>query len=163
MSDNADIPASLPQEEWFDRVDPDSGTIGLSFGCTMCGACCSGPNGYVLLNEEETAGLAKRAGISVPEFIERYTCETARGRSLIEVESPFGMDCVFLDRTTIPGKAICGVYEDRPAQCRTWPFWRSNLISKRAWVLAGRKCPGIDKGTHYTPVEIRVRRSVIDM
>eukprot|EP00961_Rhodomonas_salina_P046921 629705-Rhodomonas_salina.2 len=27
------------------------------------------------------------------------------------------------------GKAICSLYEARPKQCRTWPFWPENLAS----------------------------------
>ena len=32
-----------------------------------------------------------------------------------------------------PGRAVCSIYRARPAQCRTWPFWPENLLSKRDW------------------------------
>ena len=151
----------VPTSEWFDLPDNDTGEAGLSFGCTMCGECCSGLGGYVLYTDEEADGLARRFGITREEFIRRYTHDTAAGRSLREVSSDHGLDCIFLDRTKIPGRAVCGVYEDRPMQCRTWPFWKSNLQAPWAWSRASRNCPGINKGTRYTVQQIRILRDKV--
>jgi Fe-S-cluster containining protein len=115
----------------------------------------------VLVSEGEANALAARLGMSVGDFLERYTHKTSQGRSLKERKTEFGYDCVFLDREKIPGKAVCGVYEDRPAQCRTWPFWKSNLTSRNAWERAKRTCPGMDKGKQYTVQQIRIQRDVI--
>lgn len=143
--------------EWFTR--PRNGDAsGLRFSCTMCGNCCSGPAGYVLVSDEEAAALAKRLGLSVERFLAEYTHICSEGRSLIEKKSPAGLDCIFLDREKIPGKAVCGVYEDRPIQCRTWPFWPSVVKSERTWEQAKRTCPGMDKGKHYTVQTIRIQR-----
>ncbi len=117
----------------------------------------------MLVSDDEAAALARRLNLTVEEFLERYTRGTRAGRSLVERETSYGLDCVFLDRESIPGKAICGVYEDRPAQCRTWPFWGSNLSSEAAWRRAGRTCPGIDRGTLSPPQEIRIRRAAVDI
>lgn len=149
--------------EWFDHPDPRTGEEGLRFKCTMCGNCCTGPEGYVLVSEAELSALARRFGMTDQEFTDRYTHMTAPGRSLIEQITEYGHDCVFLDRTSIPGKAVCGVYEDRPAQCRTWPFWKSVLVSRRNWELFKRRCPGMGQGPSYTPVQIRIMRDVVDM
>ncbi|MBI2759991.1 MAG: YkgJ family cysteine cluster protein [Chloroflexi bacterium] len=148
----------MPHDEWFTKPDaPERGT-GLRFGCTMCGRCCSGPPGFVIVSEAETAALAKRLGISVTKFKNEYTNMMSEGRSLNEKKTDHGLDCIFLDRTTIPGKAICGVYEDRPTQCRTWPFWPSLVKSRRDWEAAKKSCPGMDKG-ELVPVErIRILR-----
>lgn len=129
----------------------------------MCGNCCTGPEGFVLVSDAEVAGLAARFAMSDEGFRAQYTHMTSRGLSLTETPYQGGFDCVFLDRTKFPGKAVCGVYENRPAQCRTWPFWKSNLVSRGAWERAKRTCPGMDKGRAYTPVEIRVRRDEIEM
>lgn len=147
-----------PQSEWFSQAGLDGEEPGLRFGCTMCGRCCSGPEGYVLVSDAEVAALAQRFGIPPAEFEARYTHPTREGRSLTEKESPIGRDCVFLDRQSVPGKAVCGVYENRPAQCRTWPFWPSNLESPRTWQRASTICPGMNTGPRYTPVQIRVQR-----
>ncbi len=150
-------------KEWFEKPDPRTGDVGLRFKCTMCGNCCTGPEGYVLVSDAEIAGLAKRFGMSDGEFRDRYTHMTPPGRSLIEKATEYGRDCIFLDRDKIPGKAVCGVYEDRPAQCRTWPFWKSVLVSRRSWELFKRRCPGMDHGKLYTPVQITVMRDVVEM
>jgi hypothetical protein len=150
-------------DEWFARPDAGSGAAGLSFGCTQCGDCCTGAGGYVLFTPEEAASLARRLGVSEEEFIGRYTHDTSAGRSLREVPGEFGLDCVFLNRTTFPGRAVCGVYEDRPMQCRTWPFWKSNLASPSAWARASRSCPGMNKGRRYDVQQIRILRDKVDI
>lgn len=144
-------------QEWFAHPR-NADSAGLRFSCTMCGNCCSGPAGYVIVSDEEAAALAKRLNISVQKFITDYTHVTSEGRSLNEKKSPAGLDCIFLDRTTVPGKAICGVYEDRPIQCRTWPFWPSVIKSERTWEQAKRTCPGMDQGKLHSVQKIRIQR-----
>lgn len=154
------VPASSTHE-WFAQPREDARSReqpGLRFSCTMCGNCCSGPEGYVLVTDAEAQALADRLHISVEAFLTTYTHMTSQGRSLTEKLSAAGHDCVFLDREKVPGKAVCGVYEDRPRQCRTWPFWPSNLRNRAAWERAKRICPGMDQGAHYTPVQIRIAR-----
>jgi len=146
--------------DWFDRPDPtgdtSTGERGLRFACTMCGACCSGPSGYVGFTPAEARAIARRLGLAEDEFLRRYTTDTPAGPSFIERRSEHGLDCVFLDRETIPGRAICSVYEDRPSQCRTWPFWVGNLRSPNHWRSAGRTCPGINTGRLHAPETIRL-------
>lgn len=153
----------LPQLEWFAKPDAESGEAGLRFECTMCGNCCSGPEGYVLVDDLEAAALAAEFGLSVGDFLSRYTRATVAGRSLTEKSTHHGNDCIFLDREKIPGKAVCGVYKLRPKQCRTWPFWKSLLVSRKRWELASRMCPGMNKGPRFGPEEIASRRAVIDI
>lgn len=148
-----------PRPAWYDHPDPDTGEVGLRFECTMCGNCCSGPPGFVLFAEDEGRAIAARLGISRERFLAEYTEATPRGRSLIEKPGAHGLDCVFLDRDAVPGKAVCGIYEDRPSQCKTWPFWPALLASRDDWVRAKRTCPGLDSGRLHTPVEIRVVRA----
>lgn len=143
---------------WYTKPDPtgttQTGERGLRFSCTLCGSCCTGPAGYVLFTHAEGDEMAVSLGLSRPAFNDRYTHDTPEGVSLIERRTEFGFDCVFLDRETIPGKAVCGVYEARPAQCRTWPFWKENLRSPRHWRSASRCCPGMDNGTLHSPETI---------
>lgn len=146
--------------DWF---DPPAGERGLRFQCTMCGNCCTGPEGYVLVSDEEVARLADRFGLPSAEIIERYTHVTREGRSLRETPSPAGLDCIFLDRTSVPGRAVCGIYEDRPAQCRTWPFWSTIVRSQRDWEQARRRCPGIGRGPLTPPQQVRILRDTVPM
>jgi len=157
------MPPHPTHDEWFVHPDPLSGESGLRFSCTMCGNCCSGPEGYVLIDDDEADALAKRLNLPLHEFLERFARVTSLGVSLTEKLSPFGRDCVFLDRDTIPGKAVCGVYEDRPKQCRTWPFWSSVIKSRSTWDRTKRTCPGLGKGTHYSVQQIRILRDTIEM
>lgn len=145
--------------DWF--ADTQQG--GLRFSCTLCGNCCSGPEGYVLVTDEEAAAIAARLKISVKAFLDQYTHQTPEGRSLKEKRSPGGLDCIFLDRETMPGKAICGVYQDRPAQCRTWPFWPSVVKSRATWDRAARTCPGMDKGKLHPIQKIRILRDSFEI
>jgi Fe-S-cluster containining protein len=136
---------------WY---EPD----GLRFECTMCGACCSGGEGFVLFNDAEAAAIAKRLGVSVEAFLSKFTHMTEAGRSLIEVKTLYGLDCVFLDRVTVPGKAVCSLYEDRPTQCRTFPFWPEHIESRRAWQRLNKHCEGVNKGGFVPAESIRIQR-----
>ena len=115
---------------------------GLSFSCTRCGDCCTGAPGYVWVESAEIEALAKHLGLSVDSFGERYLRKVGRRYSLIEKP---GGNCVFFDKG-------CSVYPARPTQCRTFPFWRGNLKSERAWDEIADECPGIGQGKLF-PVE----------
>lgn len=156
-----------PQAEWFEAPDPTgltaTGERGLRFSCTMCGSCCTGPSGFVLFTDAEAAAMAAKVGVTPEAFRERYTRDTVLGRSLAEKPSAFGNDCVFLDREAVPGRAVCSLYEARPEQCRTWPFWKSNLASPRHWERAARGCPGMNTGPLTDPRTIRLTRERLDI
>jgi len=112
---------------------------GLKFSCTGCGGCCSGEPGYVWVNKDEIEALAAALNIKVGEFQRRFI-RTVRGRkSLIEIANG---DCVFLHGES----RTCTVYEARPLQCRTWPFWQSNLATPASWKEAQERCPGCRRG-----------------
>lgn len=135
---------------------------GLQFECTQCGACCSGAPGYVLFTDDEAARISARLGIGVPEFLEKYTVEMrerigGRSRSLREVETEHGLDCVFLDRVSQPGRTLCAIHDVRPMQCRTFPFWPEHLESPRAWQRLGRQCEGVGRGTSVPLTQVRVQ------
>ena len=165
MADSTDKPgpaSANANAEWFDHPDPESGASGLRFSCTQCGNCCSGPPGYVIVDDAEIAALAAEVGLSDASFRETYCQSTFMGFSLKEKESPAGFDCVFLDRERVPGRAVCSVYGARPAQCRAWPFWPALLRSPEGWSQGKRTCPGMGKGERHTPQEIRMVRATIE-
>lgn len=97
--------------------------------------------------EGETIAAAKGCA-DVDEF-HRVYCRTEDDGSwgLKELWNPKleSHDCIMLDRTSAPGKAICSLYSVRPVQCRTWPFWPENLENREAWDGLKEECPGIDK------------------
>lgn len=108
---------------------------GLRFQCTQCGQCCTGSPGYVWLKEEDIEELTKLLKITREEFLRKYT-RSAHGR-LALLEDANNFDCVFLE-----GKR-CKVYQGRPRQCRTFPWWPENLASPEAWAVAATRCEGI--------------------
>lgn len=149
------VPAHIP---WWSVPDPtgqtSTGEVGLRFECTQCGACCTGAPGYVHYTSTEADAMAAELGIPRSDFDRRFTHRTPFGPSLTETKTKFGNDCVFLDRETRPGKALCRVYRNRPAQCRTWPFWKDNLKTPHHWRSASRTCPGMNTGTLHSPQTI---------
>jgi hypothetical protein len=116
----------------------------------------------VWFTDAEGRAMADDLGLPHAEFLKTYA-RTINGRwSLNESRTAHGYDCVFLDRTTQPGKALCRVYRSRPVQCRTWPFWDENLTSRRAWDTARRRtpCPGMDSGTLIPIEKVRIQRDL---
>ncbi len=133
---------------------------GLRFSCTQCGNCCTCPAGYVWITDDDIAQMAKHFKLDQPTFVDRYA-RKLRGRwSLVEHKTKHGHDCIFLDRKSEPGKAVCSLYEARPTQCRSWPFWPENLTTPQAWDDAQRQtpCPGMDNGQLVAVTQIRIMR-----
>ena len=129
---------------------------GLAFECLECGNCCAGPDeGFVWATEAEVAAIARHLGLSTDETRRRYVRKVGSRVSLRE--RPAGKDCVFL-APAAHGTRKCRIYPIRPTQCRTWPFWKSNLASPDNWGLAGLRCGGINRGRTYSREEIEQRR-----
>ena len=124
---------------------------GLQFECSQCGDCCSGEPGFVWVDEDEIASLARAMKLSVDEFQDQFVRQVGRDKSLKEY--PDG-DCILLD----PDTRKCIAYEGRPVQCRTWPFWDSNLAKRKDWKETCRVCPGAGKGKLYTLQQIELAR-----
>lgn len=137
----------MTQKPWYRE--------GLRFECTQCGDCCTGAPGYVWVNKEEIQTLADEMGATDLElFEEQYVRKVGVRKSLQEF--PNG-DCVFFD----PEARRCTVYGARPRQCRTWPFWSSNLKDRESWARTCEDCPGSGTGKLYTFDEIDQQRQVI--
>jgi len=128
---------------------------GLRFTCTACGDCCTGAPGYVWVNQEEISALTEAVGLeSTSEFEQLYVRNIGMRKSLREFPSG---DCVFFDGQT----RRCRVYEARPRQCRSWPFWNSNIRAHQDWQRTCEVCPGSGKGRLYSLGEIESLRTVI--
>lgn len=120
---------------------------GLRFECTRCGNCCTshGDYAYVYLMPPEVEALAAHLHLETQGFLDRY-CQRDEGHTILRMDAPA---CPFLSEAR-----QCSVYEVRPKQCRTWPFWEENLEPEN-WEGPVRDCcPGIGKGRLYTPEEI---------
>jgi hypothetical protein len=128
---------------------------GLRFQChSGCGRCCTGEPGYVWVNPEEIRALAQLLRVDLAEFEAKYTRRVKGRWSLVEV---YNGDCIFFENRT----RRCKVYEARPRQCRTWPFWNSNLESPEAWRSVCRTCPGCGDGPLVSLPEIENQMALI--
>jgi Fe-S-cluster containining protein len=122
---------------------------GLRFSCTRCSACCRYEPGFVFLSEKDVGILAVKLEMGYTDFVETY-CRwipmgmagnvLGEGRERLSLKERSNNDCIFWH-------SGCSVYEERPLQCRTFPFWESILVSADAW--EGLDCPGAGKGTLY--------------
>lgn len=117
---------------------------GLTFKCTGCGQCCTGSPGYVFVNDAEMQALADLLNLSLDDFTKRYVRKVGDRFSLKErpvshgKDLPIDYDCVFLE-----GKR-CTVYNARPTQCRTFPWWQDNLSTPQEWQETAQRCEGIN-------------------
>lgn len=130
---------TMESSDWYDD--------GLAFECTRCGNCCTGSPGHVWVSMPEVERLAQRLSLSVDQFGSRYLRLIGSRLSLLESRAG---DCVFWD-----AHAGCTVYEARPDQCRSWPFWHAHLTNPEAWAKVSEFCPGCGTGPTRDLVQIR--------
>jgi Fe-S-cluster containining protein len=125
---------------------------GLHFECVECGRCCSGPSeGYIWVTKPEIELIADFLKISMGQLRREYLKRLGLRTTIIEQGST--KDCIFLRETN--GRKRCMIYQVRPSQCRTWPFWPENLSSSNAWNKTAQKCPGINRGKLYSFEQIQ--------
>ena len=132
--------SALPKPEWWEA--------GVKFECQGSGKCCvsRGEYGFVYMTTKDRQRMAKVMGLPLTKFTERFCAKTDGVSHLIDGQGP---ECVFL----VQGK--CSVYEGRPDQCRSWPFWPEVMSAKRWKVDVAKFCPGVGKGRVWSADEIR--------
>ena len=95
---------------------------------------------------EDIIALYMELGIDEEEFKRTYT--DVVNKAFVLKSFPNG-DCIFYDERT-----GCGVYNARPLQCRTFPFWPENLRRRSAWAKIVKFCPGSGTGEFHDKEEI---------
>jgi hypothetical protein len=121
---------------------------GLRFACRPdCGRCCTrhGEYDYVYLEREDVARLSAHFAMSPGTFRQRYT-KKEEGHTVLKMDGPA---CPFLEGFR------CSVYDARPKQCRTFPFWPENLESRASWEALSSFCPGVGEGSPVPLLTIR--------
>ncbi len=118
---------------------------GLKFGCTGCGECCRGPSGYVWVGMNDIETMAEAMKMSLDGFGRKYLRRC--GTRMALVDGPDG-NCIFLNN----GK--CKLYDARPIQCKTFPWWPENMKSEEAWEMLKLDCPGVGKGRTHSAATI---------
>lgn len=141
------VPKEKMTKEWWEK--------GVQFECQGSGKCCvsRGSYGYVYMTADDRVRMAKARGMKTKDFMTEY-CVKEDGIWHLREDRANG-DCIFLE-----GGNRCGVYEGRPDQCRTWPFWPEVMNAKTWKKEVAAFCPGIGKGKLYTADEIRATIAV---
>jgi Fe-S-cluster containining protein len=126
-----------PDEQYHCRYFFDAG---IRFECQRCGTCCTGDPGFIRISEREIRLLANFLQMPVQDLTRKHLKSIASGFTIAEEADGA---CRFYDEG-------CRIYPVRPLQCRTYPFWFSQMRSQRQWDNAIRQCPGIGNGTLYS-------------
>jgi Fe-S-cluster containining protein len=132
MKQKQEVVKNTENKEWW--------RAGVQFQCQGSGKCCTshGEFGYVFLSPEDRVRIAQILNMRVSEFTKKYCEKTGGVWHLIEEKGK--PDCLFLEGNR------CGIYEARPSQCRTWPFW-PEVMNAKAWQKdVVEFCPGVGKG-----------------
>ena len=109
-----------------------------SSACASCGgACCIGESGYIWISYPEIEAVAEYLNLSIEEFAKGYLTRAKSRYSLREVKTEnLGYACIFFDVE----KRLCTIYDVRPKQCRTFPFWEQFKCDTKELV---KECPGV--------------------
>jgi len=91
-----------------------------SNACKTCGGkCCRGFGGYVWVSMEELEKMAGTRKMDVALFAKQYVKKVEGRLSLQERIINGEHFCCFFDLID----CHCTIYQSRPRQCRTFPFW----------------------------------------
>ena len=121
----------------------------MNFSCQdSCGGkCCSltaWEGAFVFLTKEDRQRLTRYLQKPIEEIAEFNFFDWTRFSTVKTFQwylRPGKYGCQFLKT----GK--CQVYDARPIQCRTYPYWAENLTNDGQWTEKTKKaCPGIGKG-----------------
>ena len=124
---------SIMKKEGFDySFTPDA--------CATCqGRCCTGESGYIYVNKNEIESIAQLLQLDVKEFVQKYLFKKMYKYSIKEIQYNDSFECIFYDRESNG----CKIYDARPTQCKTFPFW--DYYKARVDELK-LECPGIISG-----------------
>ena len=106
--------------------------------CAQCdGRCCRGESGYIWVDRAQIERMADFVNLSTEKFATLYLKRVGHRYSLREIAlAKDDYACIFFDHE----KQTCTVYEVRPRQCRTFPFWE---LFRKNFNEVKQECPGI--------------------
>ncbi len=123
---------------------------GIQFQCQGSGKCCTshGEHGSVFLSAKDLRTFVSYFKTTSKKFKEQY-CEPSSPEVVRLKDREGSEDCIFLKDKK------CSVYEARPTQCRTWPFWPDHMSPKKWKQTVVDFCPGVNKGKVHSLPEIQ--------
>jgi hypothetical protein len=112
---------------------------GMDFKCQKCSACCRFDPGVVFLTEEDAKIICTYLNMKREYFIKEYCRPIERnGKLYVSLKEKPNYDCIFWNGS-------CLIYEARPLQCRTYPYWPGVVESQYLWEEESKRCKGINK------------------
>jgi Fe-S-cluster containining protein len=107
-------------------------TLGENYDCKSCGACCFGRRDYVQVFADDVArlGPARTAELVAPPVgeIPASVGRESEPRRFMKMTQGH---CKALS-TSVPGRFLCAVYEDRPMLCRALEPGSAPCLEARA-------------------------------
>ena len=122
---------------------------GLKFSCKRCSNCCRYDSGFVFLSETDLQKLSTALKMDRNNFLSVY-CRWVidfNGDEVLSLKEKSNKDCILWDNG-------CSVYNERPLQCITFPFWKNIVSSSESWKIAASACPGINNVSLKSKEEI---------
>ncbi len=125
-------------------------TQGLRFTCRQCSTCCRHDPGFVFLSFTDLERIVTVLDSTPAEVLRQYCriVDVGGGRRRISLIERSNYDCIFWQQ----GK--CTIYEARPLQCRSFPFWHEFVYDQARWEECAKSCPGIGEGPVHSAEEI---------
>lgn len=112
----------------------------ISFKCVRCSDCCRIDPGAVMLTQDDLKKISSYLKISESQFIKDYCRPIYKGiNKIVSLKEKSNYDCIFWNDG-------CLIYEARPVQCQTYPYWTSIINSKENLLYEKKRCRGIDNG-----------------
>lgn len=106
--------------------------------CESCeGRCCTGESGYIYVSKSEIIAISDLLELDVNDFTTRYLFKKGYKYSIKERVYNGSHECIFYDRESNG----CKIYDARPTQCKTFPFW--DYYKTRVDELK-LECPGVN-------------------
>lgn len=130
---------------------------GLRFECARCSYCCGNGPGVVYLSEQDLENLCVALKIDAKECVEKY-CRWVMyygGVEVLALQENEKYTCILWNNG-------CSVYEGRPLQCSTYPFWSWMIADKETWNECSKTCPGMNNGKLWSKELILEQKKLFD-
>jgi len=113
----------------------------IRFKCTGCGACCLGSadENMIELAKGEVELISQHLDMSPGTFTEKFLVELDNLEQGIRINQQGR--CVFLQKNN-----RCAIYQVRPRQCQTYPYWPEIMATQSGWDNESYRCEGINTG-----------------
>lgn len=107
--------------------------------CSSCGArCCRGNSGNIWVNSNDIYNICKLLGVNQIDGLRLFFQKRENQYTIREqLNDRNDYRCIFLNNLN-----LCSIYDARPSQCRTYPFWEHFKMDIDGLV---QECKGVQK------------------